>query len=102
MAICPGGEVEVCIGVCPGTTARVYGACVQVPKANSDTETKPSENNLTVFVDALCSGPVLFQDSFLIPFQCVQPMLNVLQGCADRCAEAERQRRARAFFLQLS
>ena len=71
-------------------------------KANSDTETKPSENNLTVFVDALCSGPVLFQDSFLIPFQCVQPMLNVLQGCADRCAEAERQRRARAFFLQLS
>jgi len=52
VAICPGGEVEVCIGVCPGTTARVYGACVQ--------------------------------------------------GCADRCAEAERQRRARAFFLQLS
>ena len=30
VAICPGGEVEVCVGVCPGTTARVYGACVQV------------------------------------------------------------------------
>jgi len=52
VAICPGGAVEVCVGVCPGTTARVYGACVQ--------------------------------------------------GCADRCAEAERQRRARALLLQLS
>merc|ERR1712038_41605 len=52
VAICPGGEVEVCVGVCPGTTARVYGACVQ--------------------------------------------------GCADRCAEAERQRRARALLLQLT
>ena len=28
--ICPGGAVEVCVGVCPGTTARIYGACVQV------------------------------------------------------------------------
>ena len=48
-------------------------------KANSDTETKPSENNLTVFVDALCSGPVLFQDSFLIPF--LYPMCSTNVEC---------------------
>merc|ERR1712025_699701 len=32
--LCPGKEVEgddcqVCVSVCPGTTARIYGACVQ-------------------------------------------------------------------------
>jgi len=26
---CPGGAIEVCVEVCPGGTARVYGACVQ-------------------------------------------------------------------------
>ena len=27
--LCPGGSIEVCVEVCPGITARVYGACVQ-------------------------------------------------------------------------
>merc|ERR1711935_926926 len=27
--LCPGKEVEVCVSVCPGTSARIYGACVQ-------------------------------------------------------------------------
>jgi len=25
---CPGGSIEACVGVCPGSTVRVYGACV--------------------------------------------------------------------------
>ena len=25
---CPGDSIEACVEVCPGTTARVYGACV--------------------------------------------------------------------------
>ena len=27
--VCPGGSLDVCVSVCPGITARVYGACVQ-------------------------------------------------------------------------
>ena len=38
VAICPGGAVELCISVCPGTTVRVYGACVQVTCAPSSHE----------------------------------------------------------------
>ena len=26
---CPGGSLDLCVEVCPGNTARVYGACVQ-------------------------------------------------------------------------
>ena len=26
---CPGGSLAMCVEVCPGITARVYGACVQ-------------------------------------------------------------------------
>ena len=26
---CPGGSLEHCVAICPGTSARVYGACVQ-------------------------------------------------------------------------
>ena len=26
---CPGGTLFMCLSVCPGITARVYGACVQ-------------------------------------------------------------------------
>jgi len=26
--VCPGGSLDVCVSVCPGITARVYGACV--------------------------------------------------------------------------
>jgi len=29
ITICPGGSVEACVGVCPGSSPRVYGACVQ-------------------------------------------------------------------------
>jgi len=29
ISICPGGTVEECVGVCPGSSPRVYGACVQ-------------------------------------------------------------------------
>ena len=25
---CPGGSIEQCVGVCPGSSVRVYGACV--------------------------------------------------------------------------
>ena len=25
---CPGGSIEQCVGVCPGSSIRVYGACV--------------------------------------------------------------------------
>lgn len=25
---CPGGAIEACVGVCPGSSVRVYGACV--------------------------------------------------------------------------
>jgi len=25
---CPGGSIEACVAVCPGSTVRVYGACV--------------------------------------------------------------------------
>ena len=25
---CPGGSIEVCVAVCPGSSVRVYGACV--------------------------------------------------------------------------
>merc|ERR1719343_235644 len=27
--VCPGGSLSACVEVCPGVTARVYGACVQ-------------------------------------------------------------------------
>jgi len=27
--VCPGGSLDACVGVCPGISARVYGACVQ-------------------------------------------------------------------------
>merc|ERR1711892_283706 len=27
--VCPGGSLDICVSVCPGITARVYGACVQ-------------------------------------------------------------------------
>merc|ERR1712203_1050429 len=26
---CPGGSIEACVGVCPGSSTRVYGACVR-------------------------------------------------------------------------
>lgn len=26
---CPGGDIEACVEVCPGTSTRVYGACVR-------------------------------------------------------------------------
>ena len=26
---CPGGTIDACVAVCPGSSARVYGACVQ-------------------------------------------------------------------------
>ena len=25
---CPGGSIEECVSVCPGSSVRVYGACV--------------------------------------------------------------------------
>merc|ERR1712123_217580 len=27
--VCPGGSLDICVSVCPGITARVYGACVE-------------------------------------------------------------------------
>jgi len=27
--VCPGGSLDACVAVCPGITAKVYGACVQ-------------------------------------------------------------------------
>ena len=27
--LCPGDDLSLCIGVCPGSSIRVYGACVQ-------------------------------------------------------------------------
>jgi len=27
--VCPGGAIERCVEVCPGTTAKVYGACMK-------------------------------------------------------------------------
>merc|ERR1711892_54172 len=27
--VCPGGSLDICVSVCPGITARVYGVCVQ-------------------------------------------------------------------------
>jgi len=26
--LCPGGSIEACVAVCPGSSVRVYGACV--------------------------------------------------------------------------
>ena len=64
MAICPGGEVEVCVGVCPGTTARVYGACVQVQKSKTETETYSSVMRLSNYiVRAALTGVLKQRDS---------------------------------------
>jgi hypothetical protein len=73
VAICPGGEVEVCIGVCPGTTARVYGACVQVPPKQRPTPRLIHLKKNTVLRP--CPVP-----RFLVPFQCLHPMLNVCRA----------------------
>ena len=38
---CPGMSMSVCVSVCPGVTAKVYGACVQGCAIRCESEDKP-------------------------------------------------------------